>query len=436
MRGSQQSVSWLAVTSLAAMGCVGAIASCSSPSTGAAGGTWYAYDGTSLGDGSGLPGGQTATSSDAKGSDTGGNASDVTPADGSVGDTGGTLPGCTPGATQLCYCTASLQGVQTCATDGKSWGTCACDAPLPDGGSTGDSGLDPNDTGNQSDFGGYFDQDVDGGSTGPGDTGVSPDSGVNSNCNERAKIVYVVTQENVLLSFTPDKKLLKIIGTLSCSSGFGDTPFSMSVDRDANAWVLYQSGFGGGGGSIYKVSTLDATCQPTTFIPGSSGLDLFGMGFAANYPGAQDESVYVAGESSGSFQTAYNKLAKIAFPSMKLTVVGTLSTQGGADLTGNGDAELFGFFPNTSPPSVRQIDTASAQTGKIYPLPPAMFAGTQAWAFANWGGTFYLFFKGYSDPSTNVFALDKGTGAVTKIIPSIGYTVTGAGVSSCAPTGK
>jgi hypothetical protein len=133
---------------------------------------------------------------------------------------------------------------------------------------------------------------------------------------------------------------------------------------------------------------------------------------------------------------AANTLATLSFPQLKVSTVATLGAFGGADLTGNGLGELYGFFPSTSPPSVRQIDKLTGATkGKTYPLPPANFAGTTAaWAFAQWGGSFYLFFKNGGDPSTNVWQLNGATGAVKIVMPNIGYTITGAGVSSCAPT--
>ncbi len=292
------------------------------------------------------------------------------------------------------------------------------DSSVADSGSTDDIG----------DLDGFFDNPdtVSGGS----DTITN-----NSNCNERAKIVYVVTEQNQLLSFTPDKLTLKLIGTLNCNAS--GTPFSMSVDRNANAWVLYQAGtFSVTGEGIFKVSTLDATCQSTSYKPNTKGLELFGMGFSSNGFGAQDETLFIAGGAASSFQTTKNLLGSIAFPSMAVSNLATIDIAGGADLTGNGKGELFGFFPDSSPPSVRQIDkTNGTTTGQSWPLPASVFNNTQAWAFAQWGGNFYLFFQSITDPSTNVWKLDPTTGQATKVLSNIGYTVTGAGVSSCAPTG-
>jgi hypothetical protein len=376
---------------------------------------------------------------------------------------------CTPGMTQLCLCAPKVEGVQVCRDDGKGWRACACEGQdagatdsdakggkdggggdaqaadggsdedaIPDGGTVADgsgdpdgsddAGLDPD--GEEQDWSGYFDDAT-------ADTGTPKDTGTTgpTDCIARAKIIYVVTEENVLLSFDPDTLKLKTVGTLNCPAAPGATPFSMAVDRNAVAWVLYRPPMFGGG-SIFQVSTLDATCKATSFQPGQNGLELFGMGFSADGPGNINESLFIAGASYSNFQYTANTLASVAFPSLQVNTVGKMNVVGGADLTGNGLGQLFGFFPTTSPPSVREIDKSSGVTGKVWPLPASAFSGTQAWAFAQWGGTFYLFFRSGSDSSTTVWALDSKTGGVKIVLPKIGLTVVGAGVSSCAPSSK
>lgn len=393
----------------------------------------------------------------------------------SVPDTGGAA--CTPGLTQLCLCAPKTEGVQVCRDDGKGWHACSCGGSSGDGGTTADHGggdgspsadatgsdkdggsdgspATPDDgagvadgagaddasdgsAGDDStadaaddDWANYFDDATD------DDAGPPPDSGpAGFDCIARAKIIYVVTEQKVLLSFDPETMKMKVVGTLNCPAQLGASPFSMAVDHDATAWVLYQSPFGGGG-SLFQVSTLDASCQATSFQPGQAGLDLFGMGFSSNGIGSANESLYVAGAGYTSFQTTANTLATIAFPSLQLSPIAKINVAGGADLTGNGVGQLFGFFPATSPPSVREIDKATGMTGKTWTLPSSSFSNTKAWAFAQWGGTFYLFFQSVSDPSTNVWALDSKTGGVKVVLPNIGFTVTGAGVSSCAPSSK
>src|SRR5689334_14342515 len=53
-------------------------------------------------------------------------------------------------------------------------------------------------------------------------------------CLERAKLIYTIDQDNTLRSFTPDTLTFKAIGVLNCPVDFGDQPYSMGVDHNAN----------------------------------------------------------------------------------------------------------------------------------------------------------------------------------------------------------
>lgn len=72
-----------------------------------------------------------------------------------------------------------------------------------------------------------------------GDGGSSSGSGDGgSNCSgQAADFVYVLSAENDLYSFAPDKKLFKKIGPLGCTTSL--SPNSMAVDRNATAYVNY-----------------------------------------------------------------------------------------------------------------------------------------------------------------------------------------------------
>ena len=295
--------------------------------------------------------------------------------------------------------------------------------------------------GDTQEFNDFFDNPSDDtGSTGGGggskDTGSGGGGGTGgggSDCVDRAKIIYLVSKENVLLNFNPDTKTIKKIGTLNCPAPFGSTPFSMAVDRQANAYVLYQTGLGSGAG-MFKVSTLDASCQKTAYIPNSKGLQVFGMAFSADAPGAVTEQLFVAGGGSGGFFSGPNKLAIIDLKTFQLQPLAKLNpVASGVDLSGNGNGELWGFFTSTKPPSVRQIDKQTATTVSSLPLAGADFAGISSWAFASWGGDFFLFSRNGLQASTVVHRLDQ-SGNATKVVPALGYTIVGAGVSSCAPT--
>src|SRR6185436_9180556 len=64
------------------------------------------------------------------------------------------------------------------------------------------------------------------------------------------------------------------------------------------------------------------------------------------------------------------------------------------ELTGTGAAEMFGFYPGLNSAFVQQIGKDGKATGMQWSIPNGL--GSQgkfvaAWAFAQWGGTFYIF---------------------------------------------
>lgn len=393
---------------------------------------------------------------------------------GSGGGSGGS-GGCLPGATNLCLCAPAVQGIQICKEDGKGYAACDCSAKGSGGpadvvSSAGDSKSaaeaasgdanssdtkapsDSATTESVSEVPTFTPKDADESEPDtdwselldPADTGVAdsgpPDSGAKGDggsdeCPERAMIVYVVTKANQLLSFTPDKLAFKLVGTLKCPVPAGMTPFSMGVDREANAWVLFNSAFGQGG-PLMKVSTLDASCVGTAFVNGVAGYELFGMGFSSDIPNGLTEKLYLGGTTSMNF--ALNggcNLGSLDLKTMQINSVGAIPKNLGCpDMSGNGNAELYGFFPQTNPAQVVKMDKATGQPVKNWVLPAGAFGSVQAWAFAGWGGKFWLFFQGGADITTAVWSLEPATGVAKKVLNNTGYVVVGAGVSSCAPS--
>ena len=213
-----------------------------------------------------------------------------------------------------------------CRADGLPGGTCASGACSCLGG--GDGGVDV------------------GGDTADGSDG----------CDERARWIYVVSAENQLIRFYPNELRFEPIGTLSCpTTGTGASPFSMSVDRTATAWVLYGPGLlGGNAGELFRVSTVDASCERTTFVRNQEGLEVFGMGFSTDEAGGDRETLYIGGGPQLGIGTGTSTLARIDIAALSVATIGSLP--GWPELTGTSAGELWGFFPDTSPPSVSRID--------------------------------------------------------------------------------
>lgn len=263
--------------------------------------------------------------------------------------------------------------------------------------------------------------DRDDGTGGGGSGGGSGSGSGNENCSDAAKLVYVVDQNNKFSKFDPMTKSFIDIGTLACPSS--GSPFSMGVDRNAVAWVLYTDG------KIYRVDTTNVACTATNWTTQGS-LAEFGMGFSSNTAGSTDDTLYIAGGPSALFATT-SDLRTLNTQTMQSTSVGTVT--GWPELTGTGNAELWGWFPDESSPRVEQINKANGAAVKTYPL--GSLAGTpSAWAFAFWGGDFWIFLMKDLEVSTTVYQIDGATGGIKGTTPASGRTIVGAGVSTCAPT--
>ena len=268
-----------------------------------------------------------------------------------------------------------------------------------------------------------------------GGNGSGLPTGPGGDCSEAAKLVYVVSEEKDLYSFRPGSLAFTRIGAIQCPGTASATPNSMAVDRSGFAWVNYSDG------SLFRVSTADASCTSTAFTPGQHGFVKFGMAFSSNSPGSSDETLYVCGIVDGVVVGGGENglgTATIDLSSMKLQPIGdfTGALKGqGAELTGTGDARLFGFV-TTKPATVAEIAKSTAATPTPQSL-PGVSTGT-AWAFSFWGGDFWFYTNdAVSSPgsTSNVTRLKTATDKSLSVVKQdIGFRIVGAGVSTCAPT--
>lgn len=250
-------------------------------------------------------------------------------------------------------------------------------------------------------------------------------------CNDEAvKLIYVVDSGNHLLSFDP--RLLpgdpfKLVGTLECE--LGGSPFSMSVDRNGIAWVLYEDG------EMFRVDITDAKCEPSGYRPFSSGSRNFGMGFATDTPGADTEKLYIAADDSSNalhaIDTAHDVIPR---PIGRIEAANNPNPE----LTGGSDARLYGFYPQSAGVAfVQEIDRNSGRAlGPRWSLGNAPLGDVNAYAFARWAGRFYIFVTTFDDSGFNnstVRMVDPATGQFETLRSNLPWRITGAGVSTCAP---
>ena len=257
-----------------------------------------------------------------------------------------------------------------------------------------------------------------------------------NSCGENADLVYLVDDRYRLLSFNPkgDLNELKLLGNLDCPAGRSfdggtATPFSMSVDRDARAWVLYNSG------EIFWVSTKDLSCKASGFLPGQMGFETFGMGFVSDVAGGGEETLFITGGSH--LDPGKGRLGSVDKSTLKVTPIGQLpTTEYGPELTGTGKAELWAYFPGSMDTFVARMDKTTGMPASRSPMPP-LDGSVRAWAFAHWGGRFYLFVTTLDfmtgRNNSRVFRFTPDDGRVEEILSNLPYNIVGAGVSTCAP---
>lgn len=261
-----------------------------------------------------------------------------------------------------------------------------------------------------------------GGGGGGGGSGSGSGSGNADGCSDDAKLVYVVDTSARLSKFDPMTKTFMDIGTLDCPAQFLAQPFSMGIDRDAVAWVLYSSG------ELFRVDTTTLACTKASWAT-QMGLQVFGMGFSSNTAGSTDDTLFIAGGSDPEQTTS--ALATLSTQTFQASSVGAVT--GWPELTGTGNAELWGFFPAASGSRIEQISKANGSAMKTFPLPSALTGQPLAWAFAAWGGDFWVFLERDTDSATTVYQIDGTTGMLEGMTPTGNREIVGAGVSTCAP---
>jgi len=246
-------------------------------------------------------------------------------------------------------------------------------------------------------------------------------------CATGADLVYVASEERNLYSFDPTTVSFSLLGNIDCANGIYVN--SMAIDRNATAWINF------GDGSLWKADTQHPVCTATGYLPNQQGVGLFGMGFAAKTAGGTDDLLFIDDLSGGG-------LGYIDQSTMSLMRLGPFTgalANDYCELTGTSNASLFGFFAGSpladaGAASVVQLDPSSEGAVTRWPL-PTIDTGSD-WAFAAWGGDFYLFTADkydMTDPYTTVTRFRPSDGSVTVLAQNIGFRIVGAGSSTCAP---
>lgn len=254
------------------------------------------------------------------------------------------------------------------------------------------------------------------------------DSGIVADCAEETKDVFVISAEKSLYSFHPPTLEFKQLGVLMCPTGA--TPTSMAVDRKGTAWVRHSDG------TLWKVNTKDGACEASAYVPPGEDDAFFkyGMGFSTSSKGGSNEQLFLSDNGGAG-------LAKLDTTTMKLSFVGpyTGALAGKtSELTGTGDGKLYGFFV-TTPAQVAEISKGTGAIVQTKELPGV--AGGNAWAFSFYGGDFFIYTSAEATGGlpragggSDVTRYRPSDGSVSVVKAKVGFTIVGAGVSTCAPT--
>lgn len=263
------------------------------------------------------------------------------------------------------------------------------------------------------------------------DVGPGTDGGPTPGfCAPGAELVYLIDRNQRLVRFDPRDLSFTDVGAIGCASS-GTRPFSMSVDHDARAWVLFSDY------QIRRVSTTDGSCEGDT-VSLAAPFEQYGMGFTAT---GTDEVLYVSG---GTFiDLLEGSPSRPAQLGRYVPGTGATSTIGPLanwpELSGNADGELFAFYPPgpfDAPARVVEVDPATATERRAFELTDMVGDFDRSYAFAYWGGRLWVFIKPSAQPGSEVWRFDlppEGDGSITKVVADARITVVGAGVSICAP---
>lgn len=229
--------------------------------------------------------------------------------------------------------------------------------------------------------------------------------------------VYVVSTDDSLMRFDPPSASFSTIAKLVCPAS-GSHPFSMAVDRKGVAYVEYDNGM------LFAVSTQTGACSPTVYIPDQlPPFGNFGMGYATIGDGP-DEELFVAADTPGTL----GKIDTInAYQMLPVAVINPEIEF--AELTGTGGGKLYAYyaFGYEGGSYVAELDKSSgAILGQDFL--PDVNRGT-GWAFAFWGGDFWLF----TTPDGQATVKYDPATKTSQVVAHYSAAIVGAGVSTCAP---
>ncbi len=243
-------------------------------------------------------------------------------------------------------------------------------------------------------------------------------------CSAAAELVYVFATDSDIWSFDPPSKQFTKVATPNCPAS---SPNSMAIDRDLVAWLNYIGGI-----YTFDLKTKGACVDSGITLP--PGFEQVGMGFSTDAVGGTAETLYIDGIGGAG-------LAKIDMATMSVVPIGTFGNDSklsgqSAELTGTGDARLFGYF-TTENPYVRVAQLDKTTSNILSDNAPQRRAAAAATGRSRSGAATSTSTRRPA-PTRRATAASSTTRPSTNAVDAtyvadVGFSIIGAGVSTCAP---
>ncbi len=242
-------------------------------------------------------------------------------------------------------------------------------------------------------------------------------------CDPDVLFIYLVSSQNQLYRYDPVNLDIELVGSLSCPTRFGGSPFSMAVSRSGRAYSVFSTG------ELFRISVKNAACSATDWEPRQLGdFGVFGMGYAIDDDG-RGESLHVADIQFGAPSRGLGTIDPD--DDFALRFIGPFSENPGdaIELTSADDGELYGYFlGGDGGGTIVRIDKANGDILEAVGLP--IGGGGGSLAFAYYGGDFYIFTGGGGGSTVTRYRPSDGT--VTEL-QTFAEDIVGAGVTTCDP---
>jgi hypothetical protein len=285
------------------------------------------------------------------------------------------------------------------------------------------------------------------------DLGAAPDVAT-VECDEDESPIYVLTHTvpAQILSFDPESlEFTPVIDAVTCPETADWTVSSMAIDRQRGAWIEWGALANGEADPYYKrLDRLDldsGACEtdvgelPVTENWGTP----LGMAFVSQAEDSANEQLFFV--DTGTY--LHELAGQASLGRYYDFQPGEGTTFSGVELTGTGGGQLFTIIMNWTPewdhpctgdnpcyPTVH-IGEVDKQTGAAIsnfevPEVEALGIAPGGFAFAHWGGRFWIFISNEYGP-TKVYDYDITTNTAVLAKDDGPDGVVGAGVSTCAP---